>query len=172
MPKTVTVAAQNRYCQARMMAAQYNDKFLSRAGASEALSGVTEDSLKKYELDIVRPSNDVVAIMADAYNCPELRNWYCTHECALGKYTREIEAAAPEKIAIRLYNTTASLKATTETLFAILDGCVTRSGASEIPKMKMGFIETRKRLDEALALIEKMEKGEYIESNEEGGTEK
>ncbi len=163
MPKQVTTAARNRYCQARMRAAQYNDKFFSRAGAAEALPGVTEDSLKKYELDIVRPSNDVVALMADAYNEPELRNWYCTHECALGRYTREIEAAAPEKTAIRLYNTITALRETTDALFTMLDGCVTRSSMQELPRLKMGFIEARKRLDEALAMVEKMEKGEFVD---------
>lgn len=163
MPKSVTIAAKNRYCQARMRAAQYNECFLSRAGASERLSGVTEDMLKKYELDIVRPSNDVVALMADAYNEPELRNWYCTHECALGKYTREIESAAPERTAIRLYNAITTLRGATETLFAMLDGCVQAKDASNIPKLKSGFIEVRKRLDESLALMEKMEKGGYVD---------
>lgn len=163
MPKQVTTAAKNRYCQARMRAAQYNDRFYSRAGAAEALPGVTEDALKKYELDIVRPSNDVVALMADAYSEPELRNWYCTNECALGRYTREIVAAAPEKTAIRLYNTITVLKATTDALFTMLDGCVTRASIAELPKLKCEFIEAKKRLDEALALVEKMEKGEFVD---------
>ena len=162
MPKTVTIAAKNRYCQARMRAAMFNEQFLSRAGASERLSGVSEDMLKKYELDMVRPSNDVVALMADAYNEPELRNWYCTHECALGKYTREIESAAPERTAIRLYNAISTLRGATETLFTMLDGCASNE-ASEIPKLKSGFIEVRKRLDESLALMEKMEKGGFTD---------
>ena len=55
-----------------MRAAKYNEKLLTRAGAVEYLPGVTEDSLKKYELDITRPPNVVVALMADAYNEPEL----------------------------------------------------------------------------------------------------
>ena len=64
-----------------MRAAKYNEKLLTRAGAIEYLPGVTEDSLKKYELDITRPPNIVVALMADAYNEPELRSWYCVNEC-------------------------------------------------------------------------------------------
>ena len=67
MSRQVTVAGSNRYCQARLRAAKYNEDFASRATAVTHLPGVTEDSLKKYELDITRPPNDVIALMADAY---------------------------------------------------------------------------------------------------------
>ena len=50
MGRPVTKAAGNVYCKYRMRAAEWNDKFLSRAGASDVLPGVTEDSIKKYEL--------------------------------------------------------------------------------------------------------------------------
>lgn len=65
MARQATKACGNRYYEARMRAAMYNEKFLTRAGAVESLPGVTEDSLKKYELDINRPPNIVVALMAD-----------------------------------------------------------------------------------------------------------
>ena len=55
MARQATKACGNRYYEARMRAAMYNEKFLTRAGAVESLPGVTEDSLKKYELDINRP---------------------------------------------------------------------------------------------------------------------
>ena len=76
MQSRVTKAAGNRYCQARLKAAKYNEKLLTRAGAVDYLPGVTEDSLKKYELDITKTPNTVVALMADAYAEPELRAWY------------------------------------------------------------------------------------------------
>lgn len=47
MQSRVTKAAGNRYCQARLKAAKYNEKLLTRAGAVDYLPGVTEDSLKK-----------------------------------------------------------------------------------------------------------------------------
>lgn len=70
MQSRVTKAAGNRYCQARLKAAKYNEKLLTRAGAVDYLPGVTEDSLKKYELDITKTPNTVVALMADAYAEP------------------------------------------------------------------------------------------------------
>lgn len=80
MPREATKATGNRYFEARMKAAKWNEKLLTRAGAADCLPGVTEDSLKKYELGINRPPNIVVALMADAYNEPELLLWYCSHE--------------------------------------------------------------------------------------------
>ncbi|MEG1559373.1 MAG: hypothetical protein RR398_00710 [Clostridia bacterium] len=97
MSKQVTKAAGNRYCQARLEAARYNPKFLTRATAVDELSGITEDRLKKYGLDIVRSPNEAVAIMADAYNEPELRAWYCANECPLGRDCREIQQMPPER---------------------------------------------------------------------------
>lgn len=46
MARQATKACGNRYYEARMRAAMYNEKFLTRAGAVESLPGVTEDSLK------------------------------------------------------------------------------------------------------------------------------
>ena len=159
MPKKVTVAASNRYCQARLRAAEYNDRLLSRAGAAEELPGVTEDSLKKYELGIVKPPNDVVALMADAYNEPELRNWYCANECPLGRDTQEIEFTEPERTAMRLFNAISDIQQGVKSLFAILDDGVIKSDELEaISEVRQQFVESKKRIDEALAMIEKMEK--------------
>lgn len=160
MPKKVTIAANNRYCQARMRAAEYNEKLLSRAGAADEIPGVTEDSLKKYELDIVKPPNDVVALMADAYNEPELRNWYCHNECPLGKDTQEIEFVEPERTAMRLFNAITDIQNGVKTLFRILDdGVIRQDELDTISEVRTQFVESKKRIDEVLAMIEKIEKG-------------
>lgn len=165
MPKKVTVAASNRYCQARMRAALYNEKLLSRSGAAEVITGITEDSLKKYELGIVKPPNDVVALMADAYNEPELRNWYCANECPLGRDTQEIEFTVPEHTAIRLYNAITGIQQGVTTLFHILDGGeIKQDDLSAMSEAKTLFIESKKRLDEVLVMIEKIEKCSGIDT--------
>lgn len=63
MARQVTKAVSNRYCQARLEAAKCNDKLASRASTAEVLGCVSEDCIKKYELGITKPPNDVVAIM-------------------------------------------------------------------------------------------------------------
>lgn len=97
MSRQATKAVGNRYYEARMRAAKYNEKLLTRAGAIDYLPGVTEDSLKKYELDITRPPNIVVALMADAYNEPELRGLGNSHKGGakwLGRMLSEILQSA------------------------------------------------------------------------------
>lgn len=76
---------ENVYFRARKNAAIYNDKLYSREGASE-LIGVSSSTLADYELGITKVVPvDKVVIMADLYNCPELKTGYCKHECPIGK---------------------------------------------------------------------------------------
>ncbi len=78
-------ASMNVYREARLKAAKYNDKLSSREGAAELLY-VHPSTIATYELDTVKnPSVDMVVMMADLYNAPELENYHCTHECPIGK---------------------------------------------------------------------------------------
>ncbi len=164
MPRQATKATGNRYFEARMRAAKYNEKLSTRAGAAECLPGVTEDSLKKYELDINRPPNVVVALMADAYNEPELRAWYCSQECPLGKDCREIPQMTPERVLIRLQNSKTEINAVASALSDILDdGVVDKGEAEQLPKLRDELLEVRRRMDEALAVLEKLNRGPCAE---------
>ncbi len=62
-----------------------NDLKLSREDASFLLEGISAERLEKLENGkiVVRPE-DIIS-MADGYNRPELCNYYCLHECAIGK---------------------------------------------------------------------------------------
>ena len=158
MPRQATKAAGNRYFEARMRAAKYNEKLLTRAGAVEYLPGVTEDSLKKYELDITRPPNVVVALMADAYNEPELRAWYCSRECPLGRDCREIPEMPPERVLIRLQNAKSGVDAVAAIFSEILDdGIVDEGEAKQLPELRDELLEIRRRMDEALTALEKLQ---------------
>lgn len=159
MAKYATKACGNRYYEARMRAARYNEKLLTRAGASEEIPGVTEDSLKKYELDITRAPNTVVALMADTYNEPELRAWYCTNECPLGKDCREIPAMPPEKALIRLQNSIGTAETTLKELSKILDDQkLDNDEKAKVPEIRNELLELRRRIDENLAALERAEK--------------
>jgi len=157
MARQITKAAGNVYCQARLRAAQYNDRFSTRAGAAEAIPGVTEDSLKKYELDITRPPNDVVALMADAYNAPELVAWYCSNECPLGRNCREIEPTmSPERAIIRTRNAAAHMDEALREYAAILDdGMIDEMESQKLDELREDFLEMRRRLDEIIASCDK-----------------
>lgn len=93
--------AENVFTRARMRAAEFNPAFSNRLTASEELVTVSADSLKRYELGLVTPGSDVVAILADAYNAPELKNWYCANVCPLGMHSAQPDTT-PEGAVMRL----------------------------------------------------------------------
>ena len=156
MSRQATKACGNRYYEARMRAAKYNAKLLTRAGALDYLPGVTEDSLKKYELDITRPPNIVVALMADAYNEPELRAWYCANECPLGKECREIPEMPAERALIRLQNSVYEMEEVTRQLSLIMeDGMVAEEEWPALEGVREKLLEFRRRADENLAVLER-----------------
>lgn len=68
-----------------MEAAKYNERLLSRAGAAEA-ANMSEDSIKNTELNLEKCMPvDKAVILADLYNSPNLLNYYCLHECPIGR---------------------------------------------------------------------------------------
>ncbi len=79
-----TKAADNIYCRCRKEAAKYNEKLKSREGAAELL-GLSVSSLSDYELGNTKVVPvDKVVLMADLYNAPELKPYYCRECCPLG----------------------------------------------------------------------------------------
>ena len=158
MARQATKATGNRYCDARLEAAKWHEMLLTRAGAVNLLPGVTEDSLKRYELDITKPPNDVVALMADAYNAPELILWYCSHECPLGGRCRHVPEMPPERTFVRLTNTMNILNDAMRELARLMDdGAEGRGEAECIPRLRGDFLEARRRIDETLAVLEKLQ---------------
>ena len=163
MSRNVTKAMGNRYCQARLEAAKYNEKLLVRSSAVEFLPGVTEDSLKKYELDINRPPNTVVALMADAYSAPDLTAWYCANECPLGKDRREIPKMPAERALIRLQNSAEDMDDIIRSISQIMDdGEITGNEKEEIAKLIAELKECGHRINEITAILDKASKrGEF-----------
>ena len=83
MGRDAAKACGNIYFQKRIEAGKYNEKLLSREGASELL-GMSVSNLASIELGHHKcVPNDVVDMMADLYSAPELRNYYCMMECPL-----------------------------------------------------------------------------------------
>lgn len=136
MSKRVTVARDNRYCQSRLRAAAFNPKFLARPGAAEELGCISDECLKKYELGHVIPSSDVVDIMADTYNDPALRSWYCANNCPLGKgNVCEIDPEEDiDRISLKILSALQATSSTKEELLNIVaDGVISEY---ERPKLK------------------------------------
>ena len=73
--------------------------------AGELIDGLTMDRIAKIESGSVRVQPEDVVLMADCYKSPELCNYYCTHECAIGERTvAEVEVKSFSQIAIETLN--------------------------------------------------------------------
>lgn len=85
MGRDATKARENPCFRCRKNAAKYNDRLSSREGAAELL-GLSVSSLADYELGITKVIPvDKVVLMAELYNAPELKIWYCSNECPIGR---------------------------------------------------------------------------------------
>lgn len=125
------------YRQARKRASEFNEKFKSIEGASEAI-GVSKDQLSNYELGLYKqlPVDSVVR-MADAYNAPELMNYYCCNECVIGKLTMSpVEICSIERLTIQILavlNGTSINKIKESLIDITADGKITKD---ELPRLQ------------------------------------
>lgn len=129
-----TKAASNMYCKCRLAAAKYNDKLNSREGAAELL-GLSPSTLASYELDLTKVVPvESIALMADVYNAPELRGWYCSNVCPLGEDMPQIELAELDRITIKTLATLRNISAVKDDLLDITaDGVIS---PDEKPKLE------------------------------------
>lgn len=58
---------------------------LTRDAASELLEFITPERIEKIESEKVLPHPDEVLAMEKGYKNPTLCNYFCTHECPIGK---------------------------------------------------------------------------------------
>lgn len=73
---------------------------LSREAASE-LTFISSDRLEKIENNKAVIYPDDVKAMADGYNTPNLCNYYCSHECAIGRsFVPEIKVKDLQQITL------------------------------------------------------------------------
>ena len=159
MGSNPTKAADNIYCRCRKEAAKYNDRLNSREGAAELL-GISSSSLADYELGITKiVPVDKVMLMADLYNAPEIRMYYCANECPLGNGREEFKDMPAERTYIRLKNAIGDMDKAMQTLSGIMDDGVIREDEKEAFKVvKQQFIKSRQRMDEVVAVLEKAER--------------
>ena len=65
---------------------------MTREAASEAMEYISSDRIEKIEYETSLPQPEEVLAMADAYKNPSLCNYYCSHECPIGReYVPEVQ---------------------------------------------------------------------------------
>lgn len=76
---------------------------LTREKASEALVCITADRIEKIENEKSAPHPDEILAMADCYKVPNLCNYYCSHECPIGKqYVPEVSIKDLSRIVLEI----------------------------------------------------------------------
>ncbi len=84
MSNVTAKTAANAFYQARCRASVHNEQLSSREGAADLMS-IDRGRIYRIESGVADPYPEEVHLMADLYNAPELRNYYCTEMCPLGE---------------------------------------------------------------------------------------
>ena len=102
MPKMATKAANNVFYKARIEASKCNSSFNSRESAAEFV-GLDRTRLAYIELGTIMPHPEEALILSEAYNAPELCNYFCSKMCPLGiKTINAVETPALERTVLKL----------------------------------------------------------------------
>ena len=103
MGREATKAAGNPWYEARINAAKYDDRLKSREGAADLL-GMSVSSITDAELSLSKCMPvDKAVLMADLYKAPNLLNYYCLHECPIGRNQPiSDQVVSIERVTVRL----------------------------------------------------------------------
>lgn len=122
---------------------------LTQQQASDKMPTISEDRLARIETEKIRVTPDDILEMAQAYHKPDLCNYYCTHECAIGKKTMKVIHA--KELSAIILQMLASLntveKEKNELIEITADGKISNN---ELP----AFARIQKELDEISNTVE------------------
>ncbi len=124
---------------------------LTRAQASELIGTISESRLEKLETYKTAVLPEDVVDMAAAYKKPELCNYYCTHECRIGKDSvPEVKASTLSEIILGMLAALNSLDAQKNRLIDITaDGVISDD---ELPD----FVKIQKQLEQIDLTVESL----------------
>lgn len=111
---------------------------LTREKASEEIDGISASRLEKLENARTTMQPEDVVMLARAYKEPKLCNYYCTHECAIGRNkTPELEEKELPQIAIELVNAVSKLHRHKDEILQIAeDGTVSQDEYPDFATLK------------------------------------
>ncbi len=75
----------------------------TRDSAADALEFISSDRIEKIESEKSMPHPEEILAMADVYKTPSLCNYFCSHECPIGKeYVPEIKSKELSQITLEM----------------------------------------------------------------------
>ena len=133
----------NAFYQARCNASSHNEQLKSREGAADIMS-IDRGRLYRIESGLTNPYPEEIHLMADLYNAPELRNFYCKNCCPLGEDAPTVDILDLDRISIRALSTFRKIGQTKELLLNITeDGVIDESEKADMQKI----VETLEELE-------------------------
>ena len=99
---------------------------LTRDEASDLLEVIPPERIEKIENERSLPHPDEVLVMSQKYKKPSLCNYYCSHECPIGKeYVPEVQVKELSAIVLEMLASLQSVNKTKERLIEIAaDGII------------------------------------------------
>ena len=124
---------------------------LTRESAAEQLKFISPDRIEKIENEKSYPHPDEILAMADCYKNPTLCNYYCSHECSIGReYVPEITAKDLSIVTLEMLSTLNTLSKEKDLMIDIAaDGEVTEDEISD-------FLRIWNSLEDMLLTIESL----------------
>jgi len=135
MSNITAETSSNAFYQARCVASTHNEQLRSREGAADIMS-IDRGRLYRIEKGLINPYPEEVHLMADLYNAPELRNYYCTEMCPLGCEIPKADVVDLDRITIQVLSSFRRLDKTKEILLDITeDGIITEDEKPDMQKV-------------------------------------
>lgn len=116
---------------------------LTQARASEAMQTISEDRLARLETDKISMTPNDVLEMSNAYKRPDLCNYYCIHECPIGKSTlSEIKPQQLSNIILKMIASLNTVEAEKNALIEITsDGQITENELKDFARIQIKLNE-------------------------------
>lgn len=141
MSNVTATTRSNVFYKARCEAATHNEQLSSREGAADIMS-IDRGRIYRIESGIANPYPEEIHLMADLYNAPELKNYFCKNICPLGEDLPKAEIADLDRITVRTLSAIRKLGETKELLLDITeDGVIDESEKDDMKKILQSLEE-------------------------------
>lgn len=135
MSNITATTRSNVFYKARCEAATHNEQLSSREGVADIMS-IDRGRLYRIESGIANPYPEEIHLMADLYNAPELKNYFCKNICPLGEDIPKAEVADLDRITVRTLSAIRKLGETKELLLDITeDGVIDETEKDDMEKV-------------------------------------
>ncbi len=125
---------------------------LTRAEAAKAMEFVSESRIEKIESGTAQAQPEDIMAMEKAYKKPSLSNYYCSHECPIGKESvPEVKSGTLSGIVLELLNGINSVNKTKDRLVEI-----TYDGKIDDTELK-DFATVKEQLDELSLTVDALQ---------------